>query len=121
MALHNPAEDRRANARAQPRSRAAATSFPGDDFLEDNPDFAFRAFAPQRGVNFEGAPRSFFNFFQNRQSQLQSEFVAEQGRLAAAGQAPAGSNVDFLRNFPWMQRFLQLTPQQLGAGFAPPA
>ena len=84
------------------------------DFLEDNPAFAFNAARPTRGVNFEGAPRSFFEYFRNRQSQLEQEFVGQQGRLAASGQPPTGTNVDFLNQFPWMQRWLALTPEQRG-------
>jgi hypothetical protein len=89
------------------------------DFLEDNPAFAYGAFQPQRGVNFAGAPRSFFDYYQNRRLPIEREFVAEQGRRAAAGLPPSGSNVDFLGNYPWMSRWLQLTPEQRGVGYAP--
>jgi hypothetical protein len=92
------------------------------DFLEDNPDFAFEAFRPQIGHGFGGAPKSFFNFFQNRQPELEREFFGQQGQLAAQGLPPAGSNVDFLRDFPWMQRFLErATPNERGIRFAAPA
>jgi hypothetical protein len=95
--------------------------FPGDDFLEENPTFAFQAFKPTRGLNFEGAGRNFFNFFENRQRSLGDLFTAQEGRKAAIGDAPAGSNVEFLRNFPWMQHFLSQSPQERGVRFRQPA
>ncbi len=84
------------------------------DFLEDNPAFAYQAFRPERGISYEGAPRSFFDYFRNRQSQMEQEYVAQQGRLARTGQPPSGTNVAFLSQFPWMERWLSLTPQQRG-------
>jgi hypothetical protein len=89
------------------------------DFLEENPAFAFGAYRPQRGKNFAGAPKSFFDYYQERQAPLEREFVAEQGSLARSGQPPTGTNVDFLSNYPWMANYLKLSPGQRGQSFAP--
>jgi hypothetical protein len=89
------------------------------DFLEENPLEAYGAYRPERGVNFPGAPRSFFDYYQNRQAQVEGAYFAEQGRGARAGQPPVSANVDFLANFPWMQRWLALSPEQRGATYAP--
>ncbi len=93
------------------------------DIFEDDPLFATQAFAPQRGFNFEGAGRNFFNFFTPQR--LQSEFNVAQAQRARGGQAPDLSFVDFLTEFPFMSSFLQATPQERGiqatSRFAPPA
>ena len=65
--------------------------------------------------------RNFFDFFQNRQSDLERLFVGQEGRKAAEGKPPAGSNVDFLRQFPWMEHFLAQSPEQRGIRFRTPA
>lgn len=90
------------------------------DFLEDNADFAYGAYAPQRGTNFGGAPRSFFDYYQNRQPQLEQEFVGQLGRTARGGEPPVASNVDFLANFPWMAKWMALTPDERGVRSARP-
>ena len=98
--------------------------FPGDDFLEENPAFAFQAFRPTRGVNFQNTPgtsRNFFDFFENRQNEIEKLFVGQEGRKAAEGKPPAGSNVEFLRQFPWMEHFLAQSPEQRGIRFRTPA
>lgn len=89
------------------------------DFLEENPAFAFGAYRPQRGMNFAGAPRSFFDYFQNRQAPLEREFTGQLGRQARSGQPPTGANVDFLANYPWMANYLALSPEQRGVSYAP--
>lgn len=89
------------------------------DFLEDNPAYAYGAYRPNRLSDYAGAPKTFFDYYQNRQPQLEQEFVAAQGSLARAGQPPMLTNVDFLADYPWMQRWLQLTPEQRGVGYAP--
>lgn len=90
------------------------------DFLEDNPDFAYGAYAPQRGADFGGEPRSFFDYYQNRQPQLQQEYIGQLGRTARGGDPPVASNVDFLANYPWMARWLSLSPDQRGVRNARP-
>lgn len=84
------------------------------DYLEENPTAAFEAFRPQRLANFEGAPRTFFDYYQNRQGQLDREFQGALGTQARQGLPPTLTRVDFLSNFPWMQRFLALSPDQRG-------
>ena len=94
------------------------------DFLEDFPDIAYEAYRPNQLTGFEGAPPTFFDYFQNRQAQVGREYLGQLGTQARAGQAPTTTNVDFLANYPWMQRFLSLSPQQRGAQssmFAPRA
>ena len=91
------------------------------DFLEETPDFAFQAFRPTRGVNFPGASLSFFDFYKNRQSQVENEFIGQQGRLAASGQPPTGSLTDFFHDYPWLERYLALPAGQRGVRFGPPA
>jgi hypothetical protein len=90
------------------------------EFLEeDDPRFLYGAFKPERGVDFPGAPRSFFDYYQNRQAQVEGGYFAQQGRLARSGQPPSGTRVDFMGNFPWMQRWLALSPEQRGVTYAP--
>lgn len=91
------------------------------DFLRENPSYAFNAFRPQRGTNFGGASRSFFDFYKNRQPQLEREFVGQQGRLAASGRPPTGEFSDFIQQYPWLQRYLELPPSQRGVKFSTPA
>ena len=94
------------------------------DFLEDFPDIAYQAYRPNQLTGFEGAPPTFFDYFQNRQAQVGQEYLGQLGAQARAGQPPTATNVDFLANYPWMQRFLSLSPQQRGSQsslFAPRA
>jgi hypothetical protein len=88
------------------------------EFLEDLPAFAYGAYAPQRGQNLNGRPRSFFDFYENRQAQLEREYTSQLGSQARSGQPPTGTNVDFLANYPWMARWLELSPEQRGTGRA---
>jgi hypothetical protein len=90
------------------------------DFLEENPAFAYGAYRPERGTNFAGAPRSFFDYYQNRQIPLEREYVGQLGQAARSGQPPVATNVDFLANFPWMKRWMALTPEQRGVRSAQP-
>ena len=92
------------------------------EFLEDNPIHAYNAYRPQRGVSvgYEGAPRSFFDYFRNRQGQTEQEFIGERGRLARSGQPPNLGNVDFLADYPWLQRWMSLTPEERGVRSAQP-
>jgi hypothetical protein len=89
------------------------------DFLEENPNYAFGAFRPQRGMDFSGAPRAFFDYYRNRQAPLEREFEQQLGRQARVGQAPTGTNVDFLRKYPWMANYLALSPEERGISYAP--
>jgi|TARA_R100001530_G_scaffold77721_2_gene54415 hypothetical protein len=88
------------------------------DFLEDFPDIAYEAYRPDRfnrPAEFPSAPNTFFDYYQNRQAQIEGGYFGQLGAQARAGQAPTATNVEFLANYPWMQRFLALSPQRRGA------
>ena len=96
------------------------------DFLEDFPDIAYEAYRPQRMEDLAGAPRTFFDYWRSNQGQnrYSQAYAGALGAQARAGQSPTLTNVDFLAGYPWMQRWLSLTPEQRGvqnARFAPRA
>ena len=94
------------------------------DYLEDFPEIAYQAYRPNRLTDFAGAPKTFFDYWQNRQPQVGREYAGALGAQARQGQPPTLMNVDFLADYPWMQRWLSLTPEQRGvqdARFAPRA
>ncbi len=93
------------------------------DIFENDPLFATQAFAPQRGVNFQGQGRNFFDFF--TPGGLQNRFNVQQAQRARRGEPPDLEFVDFLADFPFINEFLSASPQARGiqntSRFAPPA
>jgi len=79
---------------------------------------AFGAFRPQRTAG-STQPQTFFDYFRGRQNQVETQYQEALGQQAASGQAPTLERTDFLQNFPWMQRYYQLSRSQRGVREAP--
>ena len=88
-----------------------------DDFLEEQPDFAFNAFLNQgrRSPNQR-------DFLRSSQSDIFDMFKGQLGQQILGGQAPTARFTDFLKDFDFNNYFMNTPPLQAGRGtsrFAP--
>jgi len=79
-----------------------------DWYLEDYPEIAFQGLLPQTG-----AP-SFLDYWRKQYGKLWGEYQGRLGRQALAGQPPSLNWADFLKGYPWLQRYLGLSPEERG-------
>ncbi len=87
---------------------------PWDFLLEDNPNLLFAGLAPQFGST------RFQDFVRGRgREQFEFDFDRRLGQLALSGQAPNLNRQNFLRNFPFLSRFRDLSPLERGERSAP--
>ena len=77
-------------------------------FLEDYPEIGYQAYIPQRG-----AP-SFLDYWRRQMGGVTAEYNQALGQMARRGQAPSLMWTDFLANYPWLQRYLGLAPEERG-------
>src|SRR3990167_5691667 len=76
-------------------------------FLEDYPDTAFASLSPQGMTPFA-------NFWQGQKGRVRNEYEGALGRMALSGQQPALEYTDWLQHYPWMRKWLQMSPGQRG-------
>ena len=81
---------------------------PWEDFLNQNKDIAFNAYRPTRG------PQSFLDWARNSQRRVEQDYQARLGQMALAGQAPSLERSTFLQQYPFLERFMELSPSQRG-------
>lgn len=92
------------------------TQNPWLPWFEDDPDLAYYAMRPQ-----SGAP-SFLDYWRQRGGQTWGDYQGALGQMMLRGQAPILTYPDFLKSYPFMQRYAQLGPEQRGdnpSRFAP--
>jgi len=81
-------------------------------FLEDRPDMLFQAMRPQR--QGPGRGQSFMDYFRGQQGNTWDDYLGSLGRTALGGEIPTQSYQSYLGNYPWMQRWQQMSPGQRG-------
>jgi len=69
---------------------------------------AYGAYRPKTGS------LNFLDYWKGRESNVHDEYVGQLGSMARAGQPPSLSLTDYLAQFPFLQNWLQLGPQQRG-------
>lgn len=79
------------------------------DFLEEEPRTAFFSFQDQFGK----APAQ-QRYFQGQFQNIQNEFLGQLGQQIRGGGLPTLRFADFLSQFPFTQRYAQLSPFQRG-------
>ena len=92
-----------------------ATESPWKYWLEEVPSALYQAMVPK------GTP-SFMDYWQRQQSRVMGEYEGALGKQALAGQPPSLSFGNFLGDYPWQQKWFNLTPQSRGLNtgkFAP--
>ena len=83
-------------------------SNPWKSFVYDDSEQAYSTFRPQRG------PRSFMDYWRSRGSQVEDEYRGLIGQMALRGEAPNLEYGDFLRDYPWLSRWMDLAPNERG-------
>ncbi len=53
-------------------------------------------------------------YFQGQFSNIQNQYMGQLGQMIRGGQAPTLQFTDFLSQFPWQQKFQELSPQERG-------
>ena len=53
-------------------------------------------------------------YFQGQFSNIQNQYMGQLGQMIQGGQAPSLEFTDFLSQFPWQQKFQELSPQERG-------
>ena len=90
------------------------------DWLEETPDVLYGAMRPwQLGA---GRGYNFLDYFRGQQGNIYGDYLASLGRTALGGEAPTQTYGGYLEGFPWLQRYLGLSPEQRGeqpSRFAP--
>ena len=79
-------------------------------FLEEYPNVLYEAMrpsAPSAGYNF-------MDYWRRQQNAIWQEYQGFLGKGMIAGQAPNMSYQSFLGNYPWLQRYLGLAPEERG-------
>ncbi len=88
---------------------------PWAPWLEESPTALYQAKVPG------GISPSFVDYWQRQQSRVMGQYQGALGGQVLAGQPPSLSFEDFLGEFPWSQRWYQMSPRQRGlnTGLAP--
>ncbi len=76
-------------------------------WLEDTPSAAYQSSIPS------GSP-SFTDYWKKQQGSMWGEYQGALGKQVLAGQPPSLQFTDFLRNYPWTQRWMGMSPSQRG-------
>ena len=78
------------------------------DFLEDKPEAGYFSYQNQwRTPNQK-------KYYQNQFQEIQNEYLGRLGQQLRSGGAPTEKFTDFLGQFPWTLRFMQLPPSMRG-------
>lgn len=96
------------------RSRTGATVNPWGAFLEDNPFTLYNAIKPTGSNNFT-------DYWNNKYNDVYSGYLGSLGQQAIGGQSPNLSFTDYLKDYPFLNEWLKLSPTnrgQMGAGNA---
>ena len=78
-------------------------------FLEEEPRAAYFGFQ-----NLFGKTPARKNYYQNQFQRIYDEYLGTLGQQALGGQAPTTKFVDFMRAFPFTERYAQLPPSMRG-------
>ena len=79
-------------------------------FLADNPGMLFQAMRPQAlsyGSNF-------LDYWRGQQGNVWGDYLGLLGKEALGGNVPNLSYQSFLGNYPWLQRWFQMSPEERG-------
>ena len=79
-----------------------------DPFLEEEPDMLFQALRPQTGA------RGFIDYWRKQQGDIWQDYLGNYGQIALGGQIPNLTYQGFLRDFPFLQEYLKLSPWERG-------
>ena len=77
-------------------------------FVYDDPQQAYSTFRPQRG------PRSFMDYWRGQGNRIGDEYRSALGQMALRGEDPNLEYGDFLRDYPWTRRWMDLSPIERG-------
>ncbi|MBT9158750.1 MAG: hypothetical protein DDT36_01769 [Firmicutes bacterium] len=80
-------------------------------WLEEFPQAAYEAFRPRTG------PETFLDYWRGQGGRVRDDYMGALGQQALRGEPPSLSFVDFLGNYPFMQRWLGMSPER--RGFSP--
>lgn len=84
---------------------------PWSYWLEDYPSALYSASIPK------GTP-SFQDYWQRQMSKVTGEYQGALGKQAMSGQPPSLMFSEFLGNYPWTQRWYNLSPSQRGINYS---
>src|SRR3990167_6575835 len=84
------------------------TQNPWRDFLEEEPSAAYFGYQNQWKTPNQK------KYFQSQFANIQNQYMGQLGQQIYSGGAPTQRFTDFLSQFPWMQQFQELSPQERG-------